>query len=85
MTLCDEDYLKAIYRLGKSTKAMVSTNVMDSSEAFLNFLDKNHIAPGDKIKVLDQEEFDGSLHIKIKKRRLHISNQIAGNLYLEIQ
>jgi len=63
----------------------VCIGVKDSSVAFLNFLDKNHIALGDKIKVLDKEEFDGSLHLKIKGRRVHISNQIAGNLYIEIQ
>lgn len=63
----------------------VCIGLKDSSEAFLNFLDKNHIALGDTIKVLDREEFDGSQHIKIKERRLHISNQIAGNLYIELQ
>ena len=63
----------------------VCIGVKDSSVAFLNFLDKNHIALGDKIEVLDKEEFDGSLHINIKNRRIHISNQIAGNLYIEIQ
>jgi len=63
----------------------VCIGVKDSSVAFLNFLEKNHIALGDKIEVLDKEEFDGSLHINIKNRRIHISNQIAGNLYIEIQ
>ena len=58
--------------------------VKDSSAAFLNFLDKNHIALGDTIKVLDKEEFDGSLHITVKDRKMHISNQIANNLYLEL-
>lgn len=59
--------------------------VKDSSTAFLNFLDKNRIALGDKLKVLDREEFDGSVHIKIRERRMLISHQIAVNLYLEIE
>ncbi|HZJ21413.1 MAG TPA: metal-dependent transcriptional regulator [Pricia sp.] len=63
----------------------VCVGVRDSSVAFLNFLDKNHIALGDQIKLLDKEEFDGSLHIKVKDRRIHISNQIAGNLYIYIE
>ncbi|WP_373516696.1 metal-dependent transcriptional regulator [Pricia sp.] len=63
----------------------VCIGVKDSSVAFLNFLDKNHIALGDKIQVLDKEEFDGSLHLKVRDRRIHISSQIAGNLYIEIQ
>ncbi|MGB7394556.1 MAG: metal-dependent transcriptional regulator [Pricia sp.] len=62
----------------------VCIGVKDSSEAFLNFLDKNHIALGDTIKVLDKEEFDGSLQIKIGERRMQISKQIAGNLYIEL-
>jgi hypothetical protein len=33
---------------------------------------------------LAKEEFDASLHIKIKDRAMHISHQIAGNLYIEI-
>lgn len=62
----------------------ICIGVKDSSEAFLNFLDKNRIALGDKIKVLDKEEFDGSLHIKIKERRMQISSQIGGNLYIKL-
>lgn len=80
--------------LKKSTKKLMSEvavgtegvciGVEDSSVAFLKFLDKNKIALGDTIKVLEKEEFDGSLHIKIKDRNMRISNQIAANLYLSI-
>lgn len=59
--------------------------VKDSSPPFLKFLDKNKIALGDIITVLDKEEFDGSLHIRIREKRIHISNQIATNLYLEVK
>ncbi|MGB6153631.1 MAG: metal-dependent transcriptional regulator [Pricia sp.] len=62
----------------------VCVAVRDSSEAFLNFLDKNHISLGDKIKILDREDFDNSLHIVIRDRQIHISHQIAENLYLQI-
>ncbi len=62
----------------------VCIGVEDSSAAFLKFLDKNQIALGDAIKVLEKEEFDGSLHIKIKGRSMRISDQIASNLYLSI-
>ena len=62
----------------------VCVGVKDSSPSFLKFLDKNQIALGDAISVLDKEEFDGSLHIKIKGNDIHISNQIASNLYLKI-
>lgn len=62
----------------------ICVGVKDSSPPFLKFLDKNKIALGDSISVLDKEEFDGSLHIKIKEKDIHISNQIAANLYLTI-
>lgn len=62
----------------------ICIGVKDSSAAFLNFLDKNGIALGDKINLLDKEEFDGSLRIKIKDTLMHVSNQIASNLYIEL-
>jgi len=62
----------------------VCVGVKDSTAAFLKFLDKNKIGLGDTIKVLEREEFDGSFHIEIKNRKMHISNQIATNLYLNI-
>ncbi|WP_209400744.1 metal-dependent transcriptional regulator [Pseudozobellia sp. WGM2] len=62
----------------------ICVGVKDSSPPFLKFLDKNKIALGDSILVLDKEEFDGSLHIQIKNNKIHISSQIATNLYLKI-
>ena len=58
--------------------------VKDSSQAFLRFLDKNGIALGDTITVLDREEFDGSMQIEINGTEIHISQQIAANLFLKI-
>ncbi len=62
----------------------ICVGVKDSSPPFLKFLDKNKIALGDTILVLDKEEFDGSLNIQIKQKTIHISNLIATNLYLKI-
>ncbi len=62
----------------------ICVGVKDSSSAFLKFLDKNQIALGDVITVLEKEEFDGSFYIKIGDRREHISHQIASNLYMKI-
>jgi DtxR family Mn-dependent transcriptional regulator len=61
----------------------ICVGVKDSSAAFLKFLDKNKIALGDEIIILDREEFDGSLEIKIKHRKLRISNEIASNLFIK--
>lgn len=62
----------------------ICVGVKDSSTAFLKFLDKNNIALGDEITILEKEEFDSSFYIKIGERREHISNQIASNLYIKI-
>lgn len=62
----------------------ICVGVRDSSTAFLKFLDKNDIALGQAIKVLEREAFDGSLLVLIAGREVNISHQIASNLYLKI-
>jgi len=62
----------------------VCVGVKDSSAAFLKFLDKNKIALGDRFRIMDKEEFDGSVQLKTPHGVLRISDQIASNLYLEI-
>ena len=57
--------------------------VKDSSADFLRFLDKNNIALGQRIKVLEREEFDHSLLVEIGERELQLSSRIAGNLYVK--
>ena len=61
----------------------VCVGVKDSSPPFLKFLDKNNIALGDTIAVLDKEEFDDSILIKTNNFKIQISHQIASNLYLK--
>ena len=60
----------------------ICVGVKDSSSAFLKFLDKNKIALGHHIELVDKEEFDNSLYVKIEGRRMHLSHQIASNLYV---
>lgn len=61
----------------------VCVGVKDSSAPFLKFLDKNKIALGNTIKILDKEDFDQSLQIQMDGRELRISHQIASNLYVK--
>jgi DtxR family transcriptional regulator, Mn-dependent transcriptional regulator len=56
--------------------------VKDSSDVFLKYLNKNNLALGDVIKVLDFEPFDNSVTIQTKNKQIIISNQVAKNLYL---
>ncbi len=62
----------------------ICIGVNDTSAGFLKFLEKKRIALGDTIKVLEREEFDGSMKIEIKQKEIQISNQIASNLFLEV-
>jgi len=61
----------------------ICIGVNDSSSEFLQFLDKQGIALGQQIEVLEKEPFDGSLTIKIKGKKLSISHKIATNLYIQ--
>lgn len=57
--------------------------VKNDSEKFLNFLTKNNITIGTKIKVIDKEEFDNSLKIEIDHRQFNISENVIKNIYLK--
>jgi len=61
----------------------ICIGVYDSSSVFLQFLDKQGIALGKKITVIEKEPFDDSITIKIDNREMRISKKIATNLYLE--
>jgi DtxR family Mn-dependent transcriptional regulator len=60
----------------------VLDSVKDSSEAFLKFLNNKKLALGDRIKVVDIEPFDSSIHIETGNNRMMISRKIAEKLYL---
>ncbi|MBQ4913608.1 metal-dependent transcriptional regulator [Maribacter sp. MMG018] len=62
----------------------ICVGVNDSSVAFLKFLDKNNISLGDTLEILDKEDFDGSLSIRVKGKEMRISEQIGSNLFLEV-
>ncbi len=61
----------------------IIVGVKDSSSSFLKYLDKQGIALGKKVKVIDKEPFDNSMTIRIKKEEFMISQQIANNIYIK--
>jgi DtxR family Mn-dependent transcriptional regulator len=61
----------------------ICVGVRDSSTPFLKFLDRNHIALGREIQILEKEPYDHSLRVQIGDHRLRISHQIASNLYVK--
>nr|BFF39117.1 metal-dependent transcriptional regulator [Tenacibaculum mesophilum] len=67
----------------KKNEIGVCVGVDDSSSEFLRFLDKQEIALGKQIKVVEKEPFDGSLVIEMDGKTLTVSNKIASNLYIQ--
>jgi len=57
--------------------------VKDSSSNFLQYLDKQKIALGSKIFVIEKESFDDTLLVEIDSRKMTLSNKIANNLYVK--
>lgn len=57
--------------------------VKDTSASFLKYLDKQKIALGTILKVIEIENFDGTLIVSINEKPVTISNKIATNLYIQ--
>ena len=64
-------------------KTITCVGVKDTSVDFLQYLNKQNISLGTKMKVLEKEPFDGTLKIEINKSVLVISDKIATNLYVK--
>ena len=64
-------------------KIAVCVGVKDTSSDFLRYLDKQKIALGKEIVVLEKENFDNSMRIKIDANEFTISQQIANNIYIK--
>lgn len=62
----------------------ICVGVKDSSSEFLKYLDKQEIALGSRIEIIEKETFDSSLKIKLDSKELTISNKIAGNLFVKL-
>lgn len=61
----------------------VCLGVKDTSSSFLKFLDKQQIALGSTLQVLEKEDFDQSLRVKVNGREFYMSCQIASNIYVK--
>lgn len=62
---------------------VVCVGVKDSSSDFLQYLDKQKIALGTLIEILDIEPFDNSYTIQVNNSTLTISKKTASNLYVK--
>jgi len=61
----------------------ICVGVKDSSAAFLQYLDRNKIKLGKSITILEKEQFDGSMILKMNNKELTISKVAANNIYLK--
>lgn len=68
--------------VGVQSKA-VCVGVKDTSSDFLRYLDKQGIALGKEITVLEKETFDNSMCIQINGNKFTISQQVSNNIYVK--
>lgn len=64
-------------------KSGICMGVKDSSPEFLRYLDKINISLGKEILVLEKENFDQSLKVKVNDQISTISHLTANNLYIK--
>jgi DtxR family Mn-dependent transcriptional regulator len=78
----EEQHTRLLSNLGIHTTC-ICVGVKDSSASFLRYLDNNKIALGDQIQILEKEDFDQSIHVRVGDRELQLSHLIASNLYVK--
>jgi DtxR family Mn-dependent transcriptional regulator len=61
----------------------ICVGVKDTSSNFLKYLDKQEIALGSEIEIMEKESFDSSFRIRVGTKEMTISNKIASNLYIK--
>lgn len=59
--------------------------VKDTSSDFLQYLDKQKIALGSVITILDKDDYDDLMRVEINGIQSVISTKIAGNLFIKKQ
>ena len=61
----------------------ICIGVKDTSTHFLEYLDKHKIALGNRLTVLEKEEYDKSMLISFNNNTVSISESVAQNLYIK--
>jgi DtxR family transcriptional regulator, Mn-dependent transcriptional regulator len=68
----------------KLNQKVVMSGVVDHSAPFLQHLNKIAISLGSQIELLDKNEYDGSIEIKLlPSTRLHLSKEVAKNILVK--
>lgn len=61
----------------------ICVGVKDTSSDFLKYLDKQEIALGSQIEIIEKESFDSSFRIRVGTKEITVSNKIASNIYIK--
>lgn len=69
----------------KVQQTVICVGVKDSSVEFLQYLDKQKIALGSEIVILEIEPFDQSYLIEINHTKITITKKIANNLFVQLK
>lgn len=55
----------------------------DTADSFLDYLAALNIAPGARVKVVDQLAYDNSFTLSINKRTVQVTEKVAGNILVQ--
>src|SRR5690606_38160736 len=61
----------------------ICVGVKESGAEFLQILDKKKIKIGSKIRIMEREDFDGSMTVQIDDEASFLSGKIAENVYIK--
>ena len=61
----------------------ICVGVKDTSSDFLKYLDKQEIALGSQMEIIEKESFDASLRIRVGTSEITVSQKIASNIYIQ--
>ncbi|MDB5030290.1 metal-dependent transcriptional regulator [Mucilaginibacter sp.] len=75
--------LKPIAALNVNENGIIS-GVRDHSPAFLQYLEKQQLTIGKKIKVTEIIDYDLSMILQVEQTEIHISREVAKNLLIAI-
>lgn len=64
-------------------KNYVVTNLVDTSDSFLDYLGKLDIKPDTKIKLIEHNDYDNSVTILVQKKNIQLSEKAAKNILVQ--
>jgi len=64
-------------------KNYIVVNLIDTSDAFLDYLGKLNIRPDTKFKLVEHNEYDNSSSISVHKKTVHLSEKAAKNIMVQ--